>query len=246
MAMIPALIKSHRLIAQVDVGLALFVLVWQTTGIIEASIPGFEEIWGDAPSAQYSRRVVDQDEAEWWRLFYKLMYGVGGMVAQVMGLLISTSDCAPGDTVTRSNRTRAQVIGLFQVVIGIHHIVWACTMGQWGRMSLHHLSDALYAVGGLVSAQAFWHGLQLLLTPPNAKQEKVLRHKVLLDTTFLTFIIPLLGFLAANNCCGADGAYRDKTFEMMVYGTMFSAPIIMFVVAWLEDPEKNRKEVKNN
>ena len=82
--MIDTLIQHHQTIAGLTLAFALITVVWKTVGL--AFIPGYEELFGDAPEAYYPRRVAENENA--WHWFYFVMYGVFGTAAQLAGFLM--------------------------------------------------------------------------------------------------------------------------------------------------------------
>ena len=220
--------QQEKALATLALAFTVVVVVWKSLGHLSV-VPGWDVIWGDAPEAQYPRRVTESDTQ--WQYFYLVLYGVLGTAAQYAGFRISTDTTnrqTPATTPT--NQTRAKMLGFFHVAIGIHHVVWAATKASWGRLQLDHLQLPFYFLGGVAALGAFWHGLQLLLTKESSKLKDVIRHKVLVDATSLMTLIELVGFLVAN----WFGNYRNDTYERFLWLLTFVTPILMFVVDFVE------------
>lgn len=222
---VTAVASAHTPLAVAAIVLAVTTVLWKTIGL--SFVPGWDAVWGHAPEAQYSRRPSDNDSA--WQLFYLVMYGIFGSVAQFAGLSLSLAAPKPGTQgskgiINSTNRYKARLLGLFHVVIGVHHGAWALTR-KWGRLELSYLGLPLggYMLAGIVAMLAAWKGAQMLFTGSDSTWSVVLRQKALADAVSLMTIIPLVGFLVCNWI-----GYRDAVVERGLWLVTFSAPLVMF------------------
>lgn len=234
--MIDTLIQHDTTLAGGALAMCVIVVIWKTVGL--AIVPGYEEMFGDAPHAYYPRRIVQEQSNDLaWHWLYLIMYGVFGTAAQLAGLLISvtkkSSDYsrAKVKTTAKPNVLRAQLLGSFHVVIGIHHVVWAWTASGWGRLQLDHFTGVpLYLLGGIAAAGCLWHGLLLLCTTTSTPFKEVLRHKVLVDATALLTLVELIGFLVATWL----NLERNVTLERFLWILTFLSPTLLFLFDFIE------------
>ncbi|MCH9681680.1 MAG: hypothetical protein K0V04_09625 [Deltaproteobacteria bacterium] len=207
-------------LAYICVSLAVATLVWKTVGL--DFIPGWEDMFGGV-GAQYPRRVVPMSRA--WGLAYLLVYGCLGTAATVAGVLVTryrTDLHSPaGPLVSRC----AKIHGLFHVVLGCHHTLWAATGGAWGHLTLEQFDlPGFYIVGGIGGLGAGLHGLRLLLSSSADPTLRIVRSKIAVDgVSFLTFISVVVLFPM-----NALGMQRVPELERISWALVFIGP-----VSWL-------------
>jgi len=196
---------------------ASLAVVWKTVGV--GFIPGFNELWG---SPRYPRQGSDDS----WDLFYLIMYGGLGVVGQWNGLRLTT------DTANRRNNQvtcrRAAMLGVFHVVIALHHVAWALIKG-WGRLDLDRFNiRGGYVLEGIVALLTGYHGLQLVMSKETDLFQDIVRHKTLVDGSTFLSLIPMVMFLPAQWMDYENFQYEKSTWiaTMAIPSTMFAADII--------------------
>lgn len=198
--------------------LSVTTLVWKTVGL--GWLPGWEEMFGGFGS-QYPRRVVPM--APGWALGYLLVYGVLGSAATVASVLITRRRggllVPAGVAVCRY----ARLHGLFHVVLGLHHTLWAVSAGEWGHLKLEQFEvPGLYALGGLTGFATGLHGLKLLASDVSTPTFQIVRAKIVVDgVSCLTFVSVVVCF--AMNLMGLP---RDLAVERVSWVAVFVGPLL--------------------
>ena len=205
-------------LAYVSLALALTTLVWKTVGL--GFVPGWEEMFGGV-GAQYPRRVVPM--ASGWKVAYLAVYGVLGTGATLAGLLVTHRrgdlPAPAGAFVSRC----ARILGLFHVLIGVHHVAWAATAGAWGHLTLQQFDlPFLYALGGLAGLGTGVHGARLLTISSSDPTHRVVRSKIAVDgVSFLTFFSVLVCF--PMNALSLE---RNAELERASWVVVFAGPVL--------------------
>lgn len=205
-------------LAFAPLGGALLTVVWKTCGL--HFLPGYEEIFAEG-DAQYPVRKINLAV---WNWIYLAMYGILGTVAQYNGLRISLDKPNRKPQVNPITRRRAQILGLFHCVIGLHHTLWA--VADSGRLELERfdMPGGRTLIGGIVGAWTALHGFRLLTIKTGDSLDKVIRHKVVVDAVSQATYIGLFVFLPANWV-----GYRDYTFERNTWIVTFFTPLAILV-----------------
>jgi uncharacterized membrane protein (GlpM family) len=165
------------------------------------------------------------------------MYGGLGFAGQWGGLQFSIDDANREKNST--SRNCAKMLGLFHVVIGIHHVAWAA-FKNWGRLNLDrfHITRG-YFLEGIVCLITGYHGLKLLMSSESDTFDQICRHKVLVDSSTFLSLIPFVMFLPANWV-----SYRNFTFERYTWLATMAAPLIMLFAAGFIRETKNKSDNK--
>ena len=210
--MISALIALEKPLAYIGFTCAATTVIWKTVGL--GFIPGFDAIWG---GPQYPRRNGSE-----WDLFYLVMYGGIGIAGQWAGLELSTDD---SNRITNEKTIRrANMLGFFHVVIGIHHVLWA-SFKHWGRLDIDRFKiPHAYLLEGLVCILSAYHGFKLLMASESDSFITIVRHKSLVDASSLLSLIPMVAFLPAQWI-----GLNNFTFERNTWIATIATPLTMFI-----------------
>ncbi|MEO0481221.1 MAG: hypothetical protein AAF196_17265 [Planctomycetota bacterium] len=217
---------AERPLALACVFLAVTTLVWKTVGL--EFVPGWDDMFGGV-GAQYPRRAIEMSGA--WKIGYLLVYGCLGTTATISGLLISlrrgSLESAAGAPLCRY----AAVLGLFHVILGLHHTAWAITAGRWGHLRLEQFEvPGGYVLGALAGAWTGLHGLRLLSSRSESPTHRIMRSKIAVDgVSCLTFVSVVVCY--ARNALGLP---RDGFVERVSWTLVFVGPVLWLVLdlAW--------------
>lgn len=194
---------------------AVITIAWQTIGL--SFIPGFDQMFG-GPESQFPREVDSKHNP-----LYFAMYGALGCISQYCSLKVTTDKTNRNKKVTKTNKRRIQMLGLFHTIMAGHHLLWAFKP-NYGRLRLKHLNSALmYPATGLLSLLCGIYGLQLLNVKEGDNLSYVIRRKITLDLASFSAFVPLLLFLPENWF-----EYRNQTVEKYAWLVSMIAPVSLF------------------
>lgn len=201
-------------------GLTVLTTVWKTTGL--GFFPSLEMVFAKGKNAQYPVRKVNVQR---WNLIYLCMYGILGTIAQLNGLLISTDSSNRKSVVNEITKRRASVFGLFHVIIGCHHILFA--MGLTGRLNLrkYKIPQWIQVIGGIPMLWTLLHGFRLSIVKLGDDFDKVVRHKTVCDAVSLLTFTELAVFVPANKL-----GYKSFKLERNTWMVTLVAPVVVLCI----------------
>lgn len=250
---------------QYEKPLAIMALQNSITTIILKSvgttfIPSLHMIFA-GESTQYPRNHVDTTSkirCQQWDILYLVMYGGLGCYAQYMGYLwtinrndnnntttatiADASDDKAGTTTTTISKRvihQARALGLFHVIIAIHHTLWAFIPG-YVQLKLERYYGTNnrfpYWLEGLVAMITGYHAYKLLTSSISATDEKqLIRHKIIVDFSSFCSLIPILGFWPMN----IIGYSTSLMYEKTIWLSTSLVPLIFLTADFVYDNNKD-------
>jgi hypothetical protein len=202
-------------------------IVMKTCGM--SYVPSLQMMF-DGTTGQYPKRDIDTTtiRSQQWDLFYLFMYGGFGLYAQYMGYLWTihrnkeTEEDTTSSRITKTSIHQARALGLFHVIIAIHHTLWAFIPG-YGQLKLERFFGIPYWLEGLVAIMTGYHGYKLLTSSAaDVTNEKQLRrHKIMVDFSSLCSLIPIFGFWPMNIL----GYATTITYERFIWAATTFVPL---------------------
>lgn len=173
-------------------------------------IPSLYMIFGDGATQYPKHHRSTTTTSQRYDLLYFFMYGGFGCYAQYMSYQWTiqrqqqeknkiNSDSSSIDSVSSTTLHQARTLGLFHIIIAMHHTLWAFLPG-YGQLTLDrfsHGSRLPYWLEGIVAIITGYHGYQLL-TASSQPETKLIRHKIMVDLSSFCSLIPIFGFWPMN------------------------------------------------
>lgn len=151
---------------------------------------------------QYPRREPDE---YFWNMFYFLIYGCLGSVAQYGSIKISSGNVSSRDNLM----AWSSLYACFHLIIGIHHFIWS-VKSDYGKLQLWIFNLPLaYELSALSALACIYHAYRIRTC--NGDLKDICHRKAVLDTVVVCTFISVFGFVFAN-AVGMQVSYQMSRF----------------------------------